>query len=231
MLNYIAPATFECNELVVGATLEAFTFAKINNLPVLTTGKVVYYHHELIDGKKKQDKVATFKIATILSGKLVFPFCDKIFLREKYLSIITRTSSQKLYFNKIYLFDSEEIENLKKTIVRFDIVDILKKRYLRTPLQKIIKTGEENFIKRIEFGKQNLVYCHSTLTKKELNLHEHTEFMARKKTAWWFKENGYKSHVKGNVTKLKHCERLKRAYYELDLPDNILDKTNEQYRP
>ena len=88
MLNYIAPATFECNELVVGATLEAFTFAKINNLPVLTTGKVVYYHHELIDGKKKQDKVATFKIATILSGKLVFPFCDKIFLREKYYQLL-----------------------------------------------------------------------------------------------------------------------------------------------
>jgi|TARA_R110000796_G_C14556172_1_gene434366 hypothetical protein len=227
MLKYIAPATFECDKLVVGATLEAFMFAQISNLPVLTTGKVAYYDHELIGDKKKQDEVATFKIAATLSGKLAFPFCDKIFLRENYLSIITRTSSQKLYFNKIYLFDGEEIENLKKTIVRFDVVDIIKKRYLRTPLQKIIKTGEERFIKKIEFGKQNMVYCYSTLTKKELSSHEHTEFMARKKTAWWFKDNGYRSHVKGNLTKLKHFKRLKRSHYNLDLPDNIIDKTND----
>jgi hypothetical protein len=227
MLRYVAPATFECDEIVVGATLEAFTFAKKNSLPVLTNGKVVYFNHELIGDKKKQDEVATFKMAAILAGKLAFPFCDKIFLRDGYLSIITRTSSQKLYFNKIYLFDGEEIENLKKTIVRFDVIDIIKKRYLLTPLQKILETGEEKFIKRIEFGKQNLVYCYSDLTKKELSSHDYTEFMARKKAAWWFKENGYRSHVKGNVTKLKHYKRLKRAYYDLDLPDNIVDKTNE----
>jgi len=227
MLRYVAPATFECDELVVGATLEALTFAEINSLPVLTNGKAVYFSHELIDGKKKQDEVASLKMAATLEGRLAFPFCDKIFLREGYLSIITSTSSQKLYFDKIYLFDGEEIENLKKVIVRFDVIDILKKRYLLTPQQKIFETGEEKFIKRIEFGKQNLVYCHSDLTKKELNSHDHTEFMARKKAAWWFKENGYKSHVKGNVTKLKHFKRLKRAYYDLDLPDNIVDKTNE----
>jgi len=227
MLRYVAPATFECDELVVGATLEALTFAEKSSLPVLTNGKAVYFSHELIDGKKKQDEVASLKMAATLEGRLAFPFCDKIFLREGYLSIITSTSSQKLYFDKIYLFDGEEIENLKKVIVRFDVIDILKKRYLLTPQQKIFETGEEKFIKRIEFGKQNLVYCHSDLTKKELNSHDHTEFMARKKAAWWFKENGYKSHVKGNVTKLKHFKRLKRAYYDLDLPDNIVDKTNE----
>jgi len=227
MLRYVAPATFECDELVVGATLEALTFAEINSLPVLTNGKAVYFSHELIDGKKKQDEVASLKMAATLEGRLAFPFCDKIFLREGYLSIITSTSSQKLYFDKIYLFDGEEVENLKKVIVRFDVIDILKKRYLLTPQQKIFETGEEKFVKRIEFGKQNLVYCHSDLTKKELNSHDHTEFMARKKAAWWFKENGYKSHVKGNVTKLKHFKRLKRAYYDLDLPDNIVDKTNE----
>jgi hypothetical protein len=227
MLRYVAPATFECDELVVGATLEALTFAEKSSLPVLTNGKAVYFSHELIDGKKKQDEVASLKMAATLEGRLAFPFCDKIFLREGYLSIITSTSSQKLYFDKIYLFDGEEVENLKKVIVRFDVIDILKKRYLLTPQQKIFETGEEKFVKRIEFGKQNLVYCHSDLTKKELNSHDHTEFMARKKAAWWFKENGYKSHVKGNVTKLKHFKRLKRAYYDLDLPDNIVDKTNE----
>ena len=227
MLRYVAPATFECDELVVGATLEALTFAEKSSLPVLTNGKAVYFSHELIDGKKKQDEVASLKMAATLEGRLAFPFCDKIFLREGYLSIITSTSSQKLYFDKIYLFDGEEVENLKKVIVRFDVIDILKKRYLLTPQQKIFETGEEKFIKIIEFGKQNLVYCHSDLTKKELNSHDHTEFMARKKAAWWFKENGYKSHVKGNVTKLKHFKRLKRAYYDLDLPDNIVDKTNE----
>jgi|TARA_R110002012_G_C11630853_1_gene609814 hypothetical protein len=227
MLSYVAPATFECNEIVVGATLEAFVFAKKNNLPVITNGKVVYFDHEFIDGKKKQDEAATFKMAATLSGKLAFPFCDKIFLRQDHLSIITRTSSQKLYFDKIYLFDCEEIENLKKTIIQFDVVDVLKKRYLLTPEQKVFETGEEKFIKTIEFGKQNIIYCHSVLTKKELSSYKHTEFMARKKAAWWFKENGYKSHVKGNVIKLKHHKRIKRAHYNLSLPDSIVDKTNE----
>ena len=124
------------------------------------------------------------------------------------------------------MFDGEEIENLKKTIVRFDVIDIIKKRYLLTPLQKIFETGERKFIKRIEFGKQNLVYCYSDLTKKELSSHDYTEFMARKKAAWWFKENGYRSHVKGNYIKLHHQERLKRPNYKLFLPDNIEDRTN-----
>ena len=56
MLRYVAPATFECDELVVGATLESFTFAKKNSLPVLTNGKVVYFDHEFIGDKKKQDE-------------------------------------------------------------------------------------------------------------------------------------------------------------------------------
>jgi hypothetical protein len=42
MLSCVAPATFECNELVIGATLGALDFARKNNLPVLTNGKVVY---------------------------------------------------------------------------------------------------------------------------------------------------------------------------------------------
>lgn len=228
MLSYVSPGHFQCDGLIIGSSLGALDYAEQNNLPVLTNGKVVYFNHEVnSDGKKLQDEVANRKILLSLQGKLLFPFCDKIFLRDGYLSIITRTSSQKLYFNKIYLFDGEEIENLKKTIVRFDVIDIIKKRYLLTPIQKILETGEEKFIKRIEFGKQNLVYCYSDLTKKELSSHDYTEFMARKKAAWWFKENGYRSHVKGNVTKLKHFKRLKRAYYDLDLPDNIVDKTNE----
>lgn len=227
MLRYVASATFECDELVVGATLEALAFAKENNLPILTNGKVVYFDHEFVDDKKKQDEVAMLKMLASLEGRLAFPFCEQIFLREGYLSIVTRTSSQKLYFNKVYLFDAEEIENLRKTITKFEVVDIIKKRYLLTPEEKILYTGEEKFIKRIEFGEQNIVYCYSDLTKKELSSHDYTEFMARKKAAWWFKENGYRSHVKGNVTKLKHFKRLKRAHYDLDLSDNIVDKTNE----
>ena len=227
MLSYVAPGTFECDGLVIGATLGAFNFAKKNNLPVLTSGKVVYYDHELLDKKKKQDEVATFKIAASLEGKLFFPHCDKIFLRGDYLSVVTNTSSQKLYFKKIYLFDAEEISNLKKTISYFEVIDILKKRYLATPEIKVLNTGEEKFIKTIEFGEQNLVYCYSNLAKKDLAAQDHTEFMARKKAGWWFKQNNYKSHVKGNVTKLKHHKRLIRAHYNLDLPDNMVDKTNE----
>ena len=224
---FVAPATFECDELVVGATLQAVDFATENNLPLLTNGKVVYFSHEVSpEGQRLQDVVANKKIKLAVKGKLVFPSIDSIYLRNNYLSLISRTSSQKLYFKKLFLFDAEEIENIKRTVNYYEIVDILKKRYLLTTDNKRIVTKEKFFVTEIIFGKQNLLYIKSKLTAKQLSGHEHTEFMARRKVGWWLKTNGYKSHVKGNITKLYHHKRLKRAHYHLNLPDNIVDKTN-----
>ena len=224
-MRLVAPATFECDELVVGATLPAVEYAASNNLPLLTNGKVVYFLHEVDeDGKLLQDTVAMDKISLMLRGKLIFPFVDQIFLRQKYLSLISRTSAQKLYFNKIYLFDPEEIENIRRTISCYEVVDIIKKRYLLTPEIKSFVTGEKDFITHIDFGKQNLIYAKSKLSKKQLGSYDHSEFMARRKVGWWLKQSGYKSHVKGNVTKLYHHQRLKRAHYSLKLPANIVDK-------
>jgi len=224
-MRVVAPATFECDELVVGATLPAIEYAVNNNLPLLTNGKVIYFLHEVDEeGKLVQDTVAMQKISLAIKGKLVFPFVDQIFLRKNYLSLISRTSAQKLYFNKIYLFDPEEIENIRKTINYYEVVDIIKKRYLLTPEVKSFVTGEKDFITHIDFGKQNLIYAKSKLSKKQLGSYDHSEFMSRRKIGWWLKQNGYKSHVKGNVTKLYHHQRLKRAHYNLKLPPNIVDK-------
>mgnify|MGYP003148657971 FL=1 len=227
MLSYVSPGHFQCDGLIIGSSLGALDYAEQNNLPVLTNGKVVYFNHEVdSSGKKLQDEVANRKILLSLQGKLLFPFCEKIYLKENYFSIITGTSSQKLYFNKVLVFDPEEIENLQKKIVSFDVVDIIKKRYLLTPDQKVYYTGDDKFITKIEFGKQNLVYAYSKLSKRDLSSHDYTEFMAKRKLGWWFKKNNFKSHVKGNVTKLYHYERLKRACYDLVLPDNLEDRTN-----
>tara|TARA_R100001244_G_C5121014_1_gene123493 strand:+ start:25 stop:708 length:684 start_codon:yes stop_codon:yes gene_type:complete len=226
-MRLVAPATFECDELVVGATLPAVEYAVNNNLPLLTNGKVIYFLHEVDEGGKLlQDTVAMHKISLTLRGKLIFPFVDQIFLRQEYLSLISRTSAQKLYFNKIYLFDPEEIENTRKTINYYEVVDIIKKRYLLTPEVKSFVTGEKDFITHIDFGKQNLIYAKSKLSKKQLGSYAHSEFMARRKVGWWLKQNGYKSHVKGNVTKLYHHQRLKRAHYNLKLDAKVVDKRN-----
>lgn len=223
-MRIVAPATFETNDLIVGATIEAMNFAVENNLPLLTNGKVVYFPHETEkDGKMIQDEVAMKKMSLSMKGKLIFPSVEQIFLRNGYLSLVTRTSSQKLYFNKIHLFDPEEIENLRKTIEFYEVVDIIKKRYLRTPEVKRFITGEKDFVTEVVFGKQNLVYAYSKLTKKQISSHDYSEFMCKRKLGWWLKENGYKSHVKGNITKLYHHERLKRAHYKVNLPDNIVD--------
>ena len=222
-----APATFECDELVVGGTLTALQHAVNNNLPILTNGKVFYFSHETDEeGKLLQDAVAMDKISLMLRGKLIFPFVDQIFLRQEYLSLISRTSAQKLYFNKIYLFDPEEIENIRKTINYYEVVDIIKKRYLLTPEVKSFVTGEKDFITHIDFGEQNLIYAKSKLSKKQIGSYDHSEFMSKRKVGWWLKQNGYKSHVKGNVTKLYHHQRLKRAHYNLKLGTNIVDKRN-----
>jgi len=227
MLSCVSAGTFECDGLVIGATLGGLDFARKNNLPVLTNGKVVYYDYEETKaGRKLQDKAANEKIYLSMRGLMIFPYCEKIFLRDEYFSIISQTSSQKLYFKKAYLFNADEIENLKKTIVDYEVVDIIKRKYLSTPQQKVYETGEKNFITRIRFDDVNLLYAYSNLTKQQLNSHENTEFMAKKKVGWWLKQNGYRSHVKGNYIKLHHQERLKRPNYKLFLPDNIEDRTN-----
>ena len=227
-MKLVAAATFECDELVVGATLKAVDFAVENNLPLLTNGRVVYFSHEVDEEDQQlQDVVADGKIKLSLSGKLIFPSIDLIYLRGGYLSLISRTSSQKLYFKKLFLFDAEEIENIRRTINYYEVVDVLKKRYLLTPDDKTLTTNEDCFVTKISFGKQNLMYAESKLTAKQLNSHQHSEFMARRKVGWWLKINGYKSHVRRNVTKLHHHKRLKRAHYNLNLPDNIIDKTND----
>jgi len=226
-MKLVAPATFECDELVAGATLKAVDFAVDNNLPLLTNGKVVYFSHEVSgEDQQLQDVVATEKIKLAITGKLIFPSIDLIYLRSGYLSLISQTSSQKLYFKKLFLFDAEEIENIRRTVNYYEVVDVLKKRYLLTPDNKTFITDEDYFVTEISFGKQNLMYIKSKLTAKQLNSHEHSEFMVRRKVGWWLKINGHKSHVKGNVTKLYHHKRLKRAHYNLNLPDNIIDNTN-----
>ena len=227
MLSCVSAGTFECDGLVIGATLGGLDFARKNNLPVLTNGKVVYYDYEETKaGRKLQDKAANEKIYLSMKGLMIFPYCEKIFLRDEYFSIISQTSSQKLYFNKAYLFNADEIENLKKTIIDYEVVDIIKRKYLSTPQQKVYETGEENFITKIRFDDVNLLYTYSNLTKQQLSSYNNTEFMAKKKVSWWLKQNGYRSHVKGNYIKLHHQERLKRPNYKLFLPDNIEDRTN-----
>ena len=227
MLSCVAPGAFECNEIVIGSSLDALNYARVNNLPVLTNGKVVYYdHEETRAGRKLQDKAANEKIYLSMRGLIIFPYCEKIFLRDGYVSIISQTSSQKLYYTKAYLFNADEIENLKKTIIDYEVVDIIKRKYLLTPKQKTHETGEENFVTKIRFDDVNLLYAYSNLTKQQLNLHSHTEFMAKKKVSWWLKQNSFKSHVKGNYIKLHHQERLKRPNYRLSLPDDMEDKTD-----
>jgi hypothetical protein len=226
-MRIVAPATFETSDLIVGATIEAVDYAVKSDLPLLTNGRVVYFSHDVDEsGKMIQDEVSMKKILLSMKGKLIFPSIDQIFLRKGYLSLVSRTSSQKLYFNKIYLFDPEEIENLRKTVEYYEVVDIIKKRYLQPPETKRFVTGEKDFVMEIVFGKQNLIYANSKLTKKQISSHDCSEFMSKRKVGWWLKENGYKSHVKGNVTKLRHHQRLKRTHYKLNLPDNIVDKTD-----
>ena len=117
MLSCVSAATFECDELVIGSSLDALNHARLNNLPVLTNGKVVYYdHEETRAGRKLQDKAANEKIYLSMRGLIIFPYCEKIFLRDGYLSIISQTSSQKLYYNKAHLFTADEIEYLKNLL-------------------------------------------------------------------------------------------------------------------
>ena len=175
MLSCVSAATFECDELVIGSSLDALNHARLNNLPVLTNGKVVYYdHEETRAGRKLQDKAANEKIYLSMRGLIIFPYCEKIFLRDGYLSIISQTSSQKLYYNKAHLFNADEIENLKKAVVNYEVVDIIKRKYLSTPEQKIHETEEDNFITKIRFDDVNLLYAYSNLTKQQLNSHENT---------------------------------------------------------
>lgn len=231
MLRYVNPGIFECNEFVVGATLEALDFAKENNLPVLTNGKVVYFDHDLYNNKKAEDVVCNRKMFLCLKGSLLFPSINKIFYREDHLTLVTETSSQKLYFNKIYLFDSEEIENLKTTSVKYHIIDIFKREYIKTP-EQLLYPSEESFHKLIEFREPGLIFAHSLLTKKEMSSQETSEFISKKRLYWWLRQNGFKSHVTNNKMRLFPRQRLKKAVYELILPDNIVDKVvkNEENR-
>jgi hypothetical protein len=231
MLRYVNPGIFESDELVVGATLEALDFAKDNNLPVLTSRKVVYSDLDVLNGKKAEDIVCSRKMSLCLNGKILFPSVNKIFYREDHLTIISETSSQKLYFNKIYLFDPEEIDNLKITSVKFHIIDLFKREYIKTP-EQLLYPSEESFHKLIEFREPGLILAHSLLTKKEMASQETSEFISKKRLYWWLRQNGFKSHVTNNKMRLFPRQRFKKAVYEFILPDNIVDKVvkNEENR-
>jgi len=231
MLRYVNPGIFESDELVVGATLEALDFAKDNNLPVLTSRKVVYSDLDVLNGKKAEDIVCSRKMSLCLNGKILFPSVNKIFYREDHLTIISETSSQKLYFNKIYIFDPEEIDNLKIISVKFHIIDLFKREYIKTP-EQLLYPSEESFHKLIEFREPGLILAHSLLTKKEMASQETSEFISKKRLYWWLRQNGFKSHVTNNKMRLFPRQRFKKAVYEFILPDNIVDKVvkNEENR-
>jgi len=223
MLKYLKAANFQCDELVVGATLEALEFAKENSLPVLTNGRVVYSDLDFIKGRSAQELCDISKIKFAMFGKLLMPHTEKIFYRDDHLSIISDASSQKLFFNKIYLFDPEEIENLKSESVKYHIIDLFQRTYWKTPEELIFDTND-NFHKRIQFVEPGRILVHSILSKKELFSQFSSEFFTKKKLYWWSRQMGFKSHVSNNKIRLKLLERYKKKIIVPILPDNIENK-------
>jgi len=189
---------YEWGVIVVGADLDAVRFAHDNKYFLIKNR--LPYHHSYEGAEQEWAE----KIYQLYDMALV-PFTDKsnnlrIFPEEKILKVFTDRNVYRIRYEKLYLYDDENVEgvSLDRDLLHYRVIDWFDCQGLYD-LDFDEITTDDKFVNKIKLFKTRRIdgnqryldlLCESFLSDKQLKNFDYGDTMARFKVADLLKERG-----------------------------------------
>ena len=178
---------YEWGTVVIGADLDAVRFAHDNKYFLIKNRSP--YHHSYESAEQEWAE----KIYQLYEMALV-PFTDKsksirIYPEEKILKVFTDRDAYTVKYEKLYLFDDENVEGmcLDKKLIHYRVLDWFDCQGLQNVGFEEITT-DDKFVSRVKLFKSlridgNRKYldlvCESFLTEEQLKSFDYSDTMAK----------------------------------------------------
>ena len=193
-----ATADFIWENVVIGADLDAVTYAHDNNYFLIKNRDPHHHSYEEIEEEWAEKIYQLYNLSFV-------PFIDKsknirVFPEERYLKVFTDHDVFVISYKNLHVFDDENVEgfSLNREILHYRVIDWFDCQGLYD-LEFDEITTKDKFVHRIKFFKTRRIdgdqryldlLCESFLTEEQLKSFEHGDTMARFKTVDLLKNRG-----------------------------------------